>query len=298
MCRNYRLSLVSLIGVLFVTGCRPSSRVTTPAPDTEVPSPTLPAIIPSGRNAWTISPTTVQHDYIALTSARIDIDSSTVASYDTLSSRIEFSLAEAGLTGSRDFSGIVKSLQFTGGRSTGSSSLPGDLPYAFSAHWTNDTLVLGRSSIQRPDAINDCTHSAVLSVIPTLERALVSPPTTVQRGTSWTDTVSVPSCAGSVPIRLTVIRTYLVAGEGNLHGMSTILAERKDKTVFSGEGAQEQHLVKVTGGGTGSAELHLDALTGILLQSDGEQASVIVITTSGRTRKFRQSIREVVSLAR
>jgi len=88
-----------------------------------------------------------------------------------------------------------------------------------------------------------------------------------------------------------------VIGEGETNGITAIVLERIERSSSTGEGSDGQHRIFVKGETTGSAKIYVDARTGALLNSEGEQRTNLLIT-AGQTRRFTQTVREKTTLER
>lgn len=285
------------LGLLLITACAPSA----PAAGGSRPEPVIPPsnTIPSssGRTSWVISPPSQPYDYTSLATTRVELTSDTLATVDTLVSTTGFTLSLARTASSTQFSGAITSSTVQAGNRIGPSSQSSRLPTPFSGHLVNGNIVLDVPPGQNTGDPGDCDSSA-RSNLPAAGRALVLPPAQLERGSVWVDSILISTCAGAVPITLAAARTYRVLGESNISTTSTILVERRTQTHFAGEGAQEQHWTVVHGEGTGSTRIHLDADTGVLLRSEGQDTATISVTSSGRNRQFVQITREQTTRTR
>lgn len=169
----------------------------------------------------------------------------------------------------------------------------GTLPFAFAGAFRNGGVVLDSINGQPVGSFIDCQNLA-LNRMSAVQRNLVRPPATISQGQTWTDSATVTSCSGSMPVEITTIRAYRVLGETG--GVVTI--ERSDRMVAAGQGAQGQHRITLQAQGTGLARLDLDRLTGELSEASGEFRSEVTVGSSGRLQHFRQTVRERTQLAR
>jgi hypothetical protein len=282
--------------LLLLAGCASRSPVMSPGSQPTNSPATTPSVS-SGRSSWVISPTEEQHDYISATSTRLELVSDTGALLDTLASRISFTLSISRNDDGTYFSGTLTSLSTQAGIRVGSSNQPLSVPLHFSGHFSDGKLAFDSLSPETITEHHDCSKPSYPRLA-AIGHALVLPPIRIHRGADWSDSLSMSSCAGLVPITLTIERTYHVVGESTLGAASTILIERRNQTHFTGEGVQEQHWTTIRGDGTGLAQLQLDVTTGILLQLQGEDTTAISIISSGRDQKFSQVVRETVSRIR
>jgi len=292
---RYGNSLSAIFIAGLATGCasaNPSPSI--PAPDREAPPTAVDAPVVSGRYEWTISPGDQAGVYSSVTSMSVELDSPAGIVRDTLSSQIEFALSISRSAGAPRFHGSITSMSAQAGTTIGSSAQTPRLPFSFSGRIENGKLLLEPVSGEPASVLTDCNNTT-LAAVPAIGRVMVLPPLRLQRGASWTDSSTVSTCAGSVPVTLTVLRTYRILGEGR---SGTILVERNDRTLTTGDGAQDQHRVTIRSEGTGSARLELDSETGALIESQGEGTTTVDVTASGRTRRFTQRLKERITRLR
>jgi hypothetical protein len=289
---RYGNSLAALFIAGLVAGCasaNPSPSL--PGPEREAPPAAVEAPVVSGRSEWTISPDDQVGVYSSVTSMSVELASPTGIVRDTLSSQVEFALSISRSAGAPRFRGSITSMSTQAGSTIGSSLQPQQLPFTFSGRIENGKLLLEPVPGEPVSVLTDCSNAA-LAAIPAIGRIVVLPPLQLLRGASWTDSTTVSTCAGSIPVTLTLLRTYRILGEGS---SGTILVERTDRSLSTGEGAQDQHRVTIRGDGTGSARLELDSRTGALVEAQGEGMTTVDVTSSGRTQRFTQRLREHVT---
>lgn len=133
----------------------------------------------------------------------------------------------------------------------------------------------------------DCQNLA-LNRMTAVQRNLVRLPVSISQGQTWTDSATVATCSGSIPVELTTVRAYRVLGEAG--GVVTL--ERSDRMVATGQGAQGQHRITLEAQGTGISRLNVDRLTGELSDASGEFRSEVTVGSSGRLQRFRQTVRD------
>ena len=134
-----------------------------------------------------------------------------------------------------------------------------------------------------------------MAVIPIIQRSLVLVPLQLHKGLTWTDSVVATICSGPLQTSLSSVRTYLVKGQGVIHDRAVVLLEQNNRTSFTGEGAQQQHRLRVRGNGSGKAQLAVDAATGALIEAVADHVTALTITSSGRDQHFTQTSREHVT---
>lgn len=75
-------------------------------------------------------------------------------------------------------------------------------------------------------------------------------------------------------------------------GRPVLLVQRADIIQAHGEGAQQQHPVKLDASGTGNAVYYLDTKEGRVVRLTAGQELNLTITTSSRVHRFKQSSRQ------
>jgi hypothetical protein len=168
---------------------------------------------------------------------------------------------------------------------------PPHLPLAFTGHIGGGVFSLDSIAGSPIGAVIDC-QAGGLNGMTGVQRSVIAPPLLVSTGTTWTDSSTVPACSGSVQITLTAIRTYTVAGQALRGAQPVIVVDRQDRIRARGEGAQGQHRVSILSQGSGLARIYLDRTTGLLQESETRQTVDLVISSSGRNQRFKQTVEE------
>jgi hypothetical protein len=70
------------------------------------------------------------------------------------------------------------------------------------------------------------------------------------------------------------------------------MVQRSDMIQAHGEGAQQQHSVKLDAGGTGNALYYLDTQDGRITRITAGQELNLTITTSGKLHQFKQNSKQ------
>jgi hypothetical protein len=131
--------------------------------------------------------------------------------------------------------------------------------------------------------------SAILS---DLHNLLTRFPAPLSRGLAWKDSVSTAGCQAGIPTTSRTTRWYVVSGESVHEGQPVLVVQRTDTIRAQGEGAQEQHLVKLDASGTGNAIYYLDTRDGRLVRLTTGQEMALTVTASGKAHQFKQSSRQ------
>lgn len=143
---------------------------------------------------------------------------------------------------------------------------------------------------------NKCNpvSSAIVSDL----RNLLAPfPALLSRGLVWKDSVSTGGCQAGIPTTGRMVRSFIVSGESVLDRQPVLVVQRTDAIQARGEGAQEQHSVKLDASGTGSAIYYLDTKNGRLVRLTAGQELTLTVTASGKAHQFRQSVQQEFRLA-
>ena len=120
-------------------------------------------------------------------------------------------------------------------------------------------------------------------------------------GDQWGDSASVALCRDGVPLRLILIRRYVVTATSEDTSGSTsggtpsrlLTIERRSRITLEGRGSIRGDSTTLAGEGTGSATLRLSAASGWLI--DGHAMSVLRLTARGTRRT--QSVEQQLTLS-
>jgi hypothetical protein len=276
------------------TACRSSTPGEPPSPDVGSPTETPTELNPTV-SAWTISPTSQEYRYTSVTSAILETAGLPQSVRDTIVSTINFSISIARDITPSSYSARIEAISTQGGTRIRAAVPPATvvLPFVFTGH-----LEVNRITIELPKVQTDISASCVnetLAAIPVVQRSLVLIPLQLRTGMTWTDSAVSSVCSGPVLVSLSSIRTYQVKGQTVIRGRTVILLDQQSRTSFTGEGAQEQHRIRVRGDGTGKSQLAVDAMTGVLVDATANNTTLLTVTASGRDQRFTQTSRERVT---
>jgi hypothetical protein len=95
-----------------------------------------------------------------------------------------------------------------------------------------------------------------------------------------------------VPTTARIARSYVVSGEVTYEGLSVVVVQRRDSIHAHGEGAQQQHRLTLDVSGTGNAIYYLNPQNGSIVRLNTGQDLDLVITTSGKIHRFKQSSKQ------
>ena len=288
---NLRVSALSVL-LAACAGRTPSSEpVPQPAP---APVPTAEVPAPSAKMSWVITPATQASRYMSTVSATIESTSGSEAARDTVTQQMRFSLLTATSSGSTAYLGSITDISSFAGIRIGSDNRPPVFPISFTGHISNGTMTIDELNGRVPGDQLDC-RDPVYAALNSIQRRVVVVPSQITTGTSWTDSLTTKACNGLVPVTTASVRNSRVIGPAQVNGIAAILIDRTERTLSSGEGSDGQHRILLKGETTGSTRLSVDARTGGLLASEGEQRTDLVITT-GQSRRFTQIVREKTTI--
>ncbi len=285
--------------VVFVLIACASGRGASPEPATEPAPVSLPVPEAPPRNArtrWTLSPSNETVRYVSTILATIQSDSSSTVTRDTVAQQTRFTLLTATNSGSTAFLGSITEISNLPGSQIGPNDWASTLPISFTGHITNGLMKIDELNGRIQSEELDCTNP-MYSALSSIQRRVVVVPPQITNGTTWTDSLSTKLCNGLVPVSITSIRNSRVLGETEINGTPAILIERSERSFSTGEGSEGQHRILLKGETTGSARLYIDAHTGALLSSEGEQRTSLLVT-AGRSRRFTQVVREKTTAER
>lgn len=150
-----------------------------------------------------------------------------------------------------------------------------------------------------PEAAGD-SCDATGGLLAARARTLIVPlPTVITLGERWRDSTRTSICAGGVPLAVSAVQDYRVAGVERFQGAPALRLERSDTLAYGGGGVQAGRPVTVTGAGIGRAVYFLDPRRGILLGGTSESRTRFTVTTfAGGSTVFEQQATQEVLLQR
>lgn len=277
--------------ILLLTACTRSTQGTSdPALQ-----PRSPSVLPGntagvGAASWTLIPSSEVKRYVSTGTAALELQSDTGVNRVSLVTTTAFSLATFWETSLTRIHGTLDSHSTRTDSQITPAEQSNDHPLSFSGRLINGGFVLDSLDGHAPGA-GDCRNQG-LNSLTALRRNLIATPILLTSGMTWTDSSTVSGCSGSIPLQVTMVRTYSVIGETSREGNPVIVLDRADRIDASGEGAQGQHRVTITSQGSGSARLYLDRESGLLQSSEGKLQTQITVNASGRTQVFGQIVDE------
>lgn len=276
--QNIRFTVVTLS--ILLTACRSSSPIST-GTSAPIQPAELPTSIPvTSATSWQISPVTALRRYQVSTTAILE----TSGVRDSVRSEITLSVSQQALETTGLVSGTIDNFAMQPGSHIGPPAITPQLPSAFSGN-------LRQSELRLEQNVDCNTQFPVAAVI---QKIVWNLPRELRLGQSWTDSSTIPSCNGNIPVTLKTVRTYRVAGEDKSAGAQRLLITRIDRIRSAGEGSQEQHQVRTSSSSTGTVNLWIDLQNGSLLRSVAEYSGTVTVTASGRSQTFAQHLHETV----
>jgi hypothetical protein len=131
-------------------------------------------------------------------------------------------------------------------------------------------------------------NPVISTLVSDLHSLLTRFPMRLSQGMVWRDSVDSHGCQAAIPTASHTVSSYSVSGEADFEGRRVLLVQRSDTVQAHGEGAQQQHPLKLDATGTGSAVYYLDTNSGRVVRITSGQDLDLTITTSARVHRFRQ----------
>jgi hypothetical protein len=268
----------------FMIGCS-SVRTSPPgAPTSELPP--APTVNPSPTGSWTFNYTPGALRYQVSRSAAIDSQSDSGSSREisTNITRELITLTSAGDSGI-GFAAVIDTFSSTTQGRIGPVQ-PIQLPMELTGIFSDSGL-----SITDDGSSNKC-NPAGSAIASDLHNLLIKFPAPLSQGLVWRDSVSTTGCQAAIPTTSRALRSYVVSGEAVYEGQPVLIVQRADSIQAQGEGAQQQHPLRLDARGTGSAIYYLDTKDGRVVRLTAGQELILTITTAGRAHQFRQSSKQ------
>jgi hypothetical protein len=136
---------------------------------------------------------------------------------------------------------------------------------------------------------NDSCNPVGSALLSDLHNLLTQFPARLTQGLTWRDSVSTGGCQAGIPTTSRLLRSYVVSGETTYEGQPVLLIQRSDTVQAHGEGAQQQHPIKLDASGMGSAIYYLDMKDGRVIRLTTAHELDLTITASNKPHHFKQS---------
>jgi hypothetical protein len=271
----------------FAIGCS-STRAARP----DLPPPNLPPVInPSAASSWVFNYTPGVMRYQISRSAAIDGQSDSGSNRE-ISTNITREVVTLTPTGDSaiSFTAVIDTFSSTTQGRIGPVQ-PMQLPVQVSGIFADSAF-----TITNDGSSNKC-NPVSSAIVSDLRNLLTRFPALLSRGLVWQDSVTMTGCQAAISTTSRIIRSYVVSGEAIYEGQPVLVVQRADTIQAQGEGAQQQHTVKLNANGTGSAIYYLDTKDGRLVRLTTGQEMTLIFTASGKAHQFRQSSRQEFKLA-
>jgi hypothetical protein len=118
----------------------------------------------------------------------------------------------------------------------------------------------------------------------------IKAPDTVSVGTSWRDSSAMSACRDGIPMLVTLTRSYRVVSVTGDTAAPMINLERSSAVTVSGQGVLRGDSIVVTGEGTGSAVLRIEANSGWVADGSGNSTLQLRAVSRARTQTVDQRV--------
>jgi hypothetical protein len=241
-------------------------------------------------SAWTFSYASGASRYQISRSATIESQSDSAGNKRETSTNVTnelLSLVSAGDSGI-SFTAVVDTF------STTSQDLIGpvpvvQLPVQITGFLTSQALTI---SSDTSTSLSIKCSPVFSTLVSDLRNLLPRFPAELSPGKAWRDSVDSSGCQAGIPTTSRMTSAYVVAGEASYEGRPVLVVQRSDIIQAHGEGAQQQHSVKLDASGTGNALYYLDRKAGRIDRITAGQELNLTITTSAKLHQFKQSSKQ------
>ena len=280
-----RARLTLLISLL--VGCT-SAR--TPSPGLPIPTP--PISVQPAATSWTFDYAPGPMQYQISRSAAIESQSGSDSGREisTNGTHELVTLVPAGDSGI-SFSAVVDVFSSTTQGLIGPVQ-PVQVPVELSGIFAGNSLTI------KTNSTNDRCSPVSSALLSDLHNLLTHFPARLTQGFTWRDSVTTPGCQAGIPTTSRLLRSYVVSGEATYEGRPVLLVQRSDTVQAHGDGAQQQHPVKLDADGTGSAIYYLDTKDGRVIRLTANHELTITIIASNKPHRFKQSSAQDFRLVR
>jgi hypothetical protein len=258
-----------------------------------LPAPNSPPVInPSSTISWAFdyTPGALQYDISRSAAIEGQSDSGSNREISTNVTRELITLTSAGDSGI-SFTAIVDTYSSTTQGLIGPVKTV-QLPVQVSGKFADSGITI------RNDGSSEKCNPVSSTIVSDLHNLLTRFPALLSQGMIWKDSASTSGCQASIQTTSRTIRSYVVLGESTYESRPVVVVQRTDTIHAEGEGAQQQHAVRLNAGGTGKAIYYLDTKDGYIVRLTADQEMILTITASGKAHQFKQNSRQDFRLAR
>jgi hypothetical protein len=291
--RSRLLALSTTIAACSSGGIIPSTAVQ-PLPNPAAPAPQT----ATSHTLWSFNPQVELHKYRSTNRTTLQMDYQSTAASDTLSVLIEFTATANQTETQTTFAGQIETISVKAWPRNLTEVPQISLPVGFNGIATEKlvNLSLNLQPFETRAGSPICGDPGN-TILGELRNYTAFIPLKLASTSIWADTISTVTCSGNgIPSTLETTRSYRVIGEANQTGSNTILLERTQTTHLTGDGAQGQHQIKVTGEGTGISKLYLDAVTGLVILVKAHDELTLKVIASGQVQQFSQRVDQSIDL--
>ncbi|MDP9205464.1 MAG: hypothetical protein M3P12_08410 [Gemmatimonadota bacterium] len=244
----------------------------------------MPVITSPQASAWTFAYSPGTRHYQISRSAAIESRSDSGSTHETSTN---FTYELVALTSAGD-----SEISFTAAVDTFSTTTQGligrvqsiQLPVQVRGLLASHSLTFNTDS-----SISSKCNPVTSTLISDLHSLLTPFPVQLSQGMAWRDSVDSSGCQAGIPTSSRTIRSYIVSGEAKYEGRLVLLVQRSDSIQAHGEGAQQQHPLKLDAIGTGSGVYYLDTKDGRIIRITTGQELNLTITMSAKAHQFKQT---------
>jgi hypothetical protein len=276
-----------LLMICVAPGCGGSTRTSPPvSPIPALPAP--PVVTSPSASTWTFNYAAGMMRYQVSRSAAIEGHSESAGNSREISTNVTnelVTLAPAGDSGT-SVTAVIDTF------STTTQGLIGPVPSIQLPIQVTGLLTSQSLAISSDSSITNKCNPVYSILVSDLHSLLTRFPAQFSQGMVWRDSVESTGCQAAIPTTTRTISSYVVSGEASYEGQPVLLVQRTDTVQAHGEGAQQQHPVKLDAGGTGTAVYYLDTKDGRIIRITAGQELNLTITTSARIHQFKQSSKQ------
>jgi len=174
--------------------------------------------------------------------------------------------------------------------------MPGlNVPFAFVAERPAPNPGLQLTPAPRPVVRDPCATKLDVP-LGVLRDFLVTPPDTLAIGVTWSDSGSYTTCRDGARLTVFSRRTFHVAAHDTTSGRSVLFVDRRSTTTLQGRVVRGEDTTRVSGSGTGSMRLVLDATTGSVVSATGAGFLDVLVRGATREERARQTFGSTATL--
>lgn len=281
---------LTVVWVATIAAAACSSARIPPSGIPEAPSP-RPAVAPppAAPAAWDIERPQDDATFVVETTAMVAAHADTLALTDTVSTHTALRIVPRG------FALDVHVETFVARRGAAVTySLPAPLRALGRFDDAGAIAFEGSSFTGAPTGSGPACPSPGAAAFDAARDLWVRWPPRVAEGERWRDSATVALCRDGVPLTMTLVRDYrLVAVEGDSIA-PVLVIERATRTTLGGRGAIRGDSTTVSGTGTGSATLRVNAASGWIVSADVSATLQLRAQDVRRTQFVEQRTRTTV----